>query len=98
MSARASVFHMLGHARANLGAVTCYEPGVFARAGAVVISGMLVVFIVFIAQALVRGIDLRCGCFGGDELASWWTVARDVAMLIPALLVARQPAAAAKSP
>jgi hypothetical protein len=29
MSAKASVFHMLGYARANMGAVTCYEAGAF---------------------------------------------------------------------
>ena len=65
--------------------------GVGARAGAVVVAGLLLAFIVFLAQALLRGIDLRCGCFGGDEAASWWTVARDVAMLAAALLVAWAP-------
>ena len=65
--------------------------GFGARAGAVVIAGLLVAFIAFLAQALLRGIDLRCGCFGGDEPASWWTVARDVAMLAAALLVIWKP-------
>lgn len=59
------------------------------RAGAVVIAALLAVFTGFIAQALLRGIDLRCGCFGGDEPASWWTVLRDLAMLAAALAVAR---------
>jgi uncharacterized membrane protein YphA (DoxX/SURF4 family) len=62
--------------------------GVFARPAAIAISGLLVVFIVGLTQALLRGIDLRCGCFGGDEVATWWTVVRDVAMLLPALAVA----------
>lgn len=65
--------------------------GFGSRAGAVVVAGLLLAFIVFLAQALLRGIDLRCGCFGGDEAASWWTVARDVAMLAAALLVAWAP-------
>ena len=52
-------------------------------------AALLVAFIVFLAQALLRGIDLRCGCFGGDEPASWWTVARDLAMLAAAVVVAR---------
>ena len=59
------------------------------RAAAVVIAALLAVFTGFIAQALLRGIDLRCGCFGGDEPASWWTVLRDLAMLAAALAVAR---------
>ena len=66
--------------------------GVVTRPAAAVIAGLLAVFIVFLAQALLRGIDLRCGCFGGDEPASWWTVARDVLMLAAALAVARAPA------
>ena len=55
--------------------------GIAARAAASVIAVLLVAFIVALSQALLRGIDLRCGCFGGAELASWGTVARDVAML-----------------
>jgi uncharacterized membrane protein YphA (DoxX/SURF4 family) len=62
--------------------------GVLARAGAVAISALLVVFIGGIAQALLRGIDLKCGCFGAEEAASWGTVVRDLAMLAPALAVA----------
>ena len=82
----------------EIAAGLCLMTGFGARAGAVVIAGLLVAFIVLLAQALL-------GCFGGDEPASWWTVARDVAMLAAALLViwkpevrqsaARQPAARA---
>lgn len=61
--------------------------GVFARSAAVAISGLLVVFILGLSQALLRGIDLKCGCFGGEDVATWWTVLRDVAMLLPALAV-----------
>jgi uncharacterized membrane protein YphA (DoxX/SURF4 family) len=55
--------------------------GVAVRAAASIMGLMLVAFIIALSQALLRGIDLRCGCFGGSELASWWTVARDVVML-----------------
>ena len=55
--------------------------GISVRASAAVVGLMLVAFIIALSQALLRGIDLRCGCFGGSELASWWTVARDVVML-----------------
>jgi uncharacterized membrane protein YphA (DoxX/SURF4 family) len=65
--------------------------GFMVRPAAIVLSGLLAAFIVFLSQALLRGIDLRCGCFGGDEPASWWTVARDLAMLAAALAVARRP-------
>jgi len=65
--------------------------GLWARAAALVASGMLVLFVAGLSQALLRGIDLRCGCFGGDEAADWWTVLRDVAMLVPALVVLFTP-------
>lgn len=61
--------------------------GVWARPAALAVSGMLGVFVVGIAQALARGIDLKCGCFGGEEAASWLTVVRDLAILAPALAV-----------
>jgi putative oxidoreductase len=67
--------------------------GVMERAAAAVIAALLVAFTVFLSQALLRGIDLRCGCFGGDEPASWWTVARDLVMLAAAFVVARGPSA-----
>jgi len=69
--------------------------GLLVRPAALVLAGLLAVFTAFLSQALLRGIDLRCGCFGGDEPASWWTVARDVAMLAAALAVARRPQGAA---
>jgi len=65
--------------------------GIAARPAALVLSVLLLAFIGFLAQALLRGIDLRCGCFGGDEPATWWTVARDAVMLAAALLVACKP-------
>jgi putative oxidoreductase len=66
--------------------------GVMERAAAAVIACLLVTFTAFLSQALLRGIDLRCGCFGGDEPASWWTVGRDLIMLAAALAVTRTPA------
>src|SRR5437763_10478031 len=65
--------------------------GVMERSAAALIAALLVAFTVFLSQALLRGIDLRCGCFGGDEPASWWTVVRDLLMLAAAVVVARGP-------
>ena len=66
--------------------------GVMERSAAALIAALLVAFTVFLSQALLRGIDLRCGCFGGDEPASWWTVVRDLVTLGAAIAVARGPA------
>jgi uncharacterized membrane protein YphA (DoxX/SURF4 family) len=63
--------------------------GGMVRAAAGVTAAMLAMFIAAISQALLRGIDLRCGCFGGTEMASWDTVWRDVVMLAGAAIVLR---------
>ena len=68
--------------------------GVMDRPAAAVLAVLLAAFIALLAQALLRGIDLRCGCFGGDERASWWTVVRDLVMLAAAVAVARGPSPA----
>jgi uncharacterized membrane protein YphA (DoxX/SURF4 family) len=62
--------------------------GRLARGAALAASALLLVFTAGLAQALLRGIDLRCGCFGGTENATWWTVLRDLVMLAGAALVA----------
>lgn len=61
---------------------------VWARAAALVLAGLLAVFTVGLASALARGIDLACGCFGGNDPATWWTVLRDVVLVVFALGVA----------
>lgn len=55
--------------------------GLSVRATALIVSGLLSAFTVGVAQALLRGIDLRCGCFGGADLATWATVGRDAILL-----------------
>lgn len=59
-----------------------------AEAGLLWVNGLLLVFTLGLSQALLRGIDLRCGCFGGSEEATWATVARDVVMLAAGLVAA----------
>ena len=65
--------------------------GFWVRAAALLVAALLGVFTVGLASALVRGIDLACGCFGGNAPATWWTVLRDVVMLLAALAVAAVP-------
>jgi hypothetical protein len=50
---------------------------------------MLAGFAVAMAQARVRGIDLRCGCFGAalEAKVSWLTVARSAGLAVLAALV-----------
>ena len=58
------------------------------RISAAAISAMLVVFVVALAQAGVRGLDVSCGCFGGASSASggvWEAVVRDIVLLVPSM-------------
>jgi uncharacterized membrane protein YphA (DoxX/SURF4 family) len=61
---------------------------VWARAGAWVLAGLLAVYTVGLTSAFARGIDLACGCFGGNAPATGWTVLRDVVLLALAVWVA----------
>lgn len=44
--------------------------GIYVRSNALMISGMLVVFTVLVISALLRGLDITCGCFTQDPNAS----------------------------
>jgi len=62
--------------------------GIWLRPAALAGTLLLALFAVGLSQALLRGIDLTCGCFGGNARATWLTVARDLAMLVPAAALA----------
>jgi putative oxidoreductase len=49
-------------------------------------TGLLVVFTLAVTQAVVRGINVDCGCFGGAASGpvTGWTIARDVGLLAAA--------------
>jgi putative oxidoreductase len=37
------------------------------RSGAIVTAGLMVMFVVVVAAALARGLDIECGCFGTSD-------------------------------
>ena len=79
----------------------CLLAGVAARGAALIAAGMLAVFAIAIAQTVMRGIDIDCGCFGAaaEATASWWSVARNLALLLAAGFVAlRRPKAVDDTP
>ncbi len=61
--------------------------GVRVRAAAVVAAGLLTVFTVALVSALVRGLDIHCGCFSqtAAERIGWGRVLEDLALLAAAL-------------
>jgi uncharacterized membrane protein YphA (DoxX/SURF4 family) len=51
--------------------------GVWVRANALILSGMLILFSLAILQALMRNLDISCGCFSTDPEAhkmTRWTL------------------------
>jgi uncharacterized membrane protein YphA (DoxX/SURF4 family) len=62
--------------------------GIHARSGAVLSAGLMVVFLLAIGQAVARGLDIDCGCFGTTRAAEVGIVkmAEDVGFLVLALV------------
>jgi putative oxidoreductase len=62
--------------------------GAWRSAAALLVLSMMVVFTIAVSSAWLRGIDVRCGCFGtGGGPIGPLTVARDVGLLAAAVLV-----------
>lgn len=60
--------------------------GIFWRGGAVVLGGLLLVFVIALFQAILRGIDIDCGCFGKESSpVSFWLIARNELLILCAL-------------
>jgi putative oxidoreductase len=51
-----------------------------------VVSGLCLIFVVMLGQAVLRGLDLNCGCFGA--VGRGWFERPDVALLRAGLLFA----------
>ena len=58
------------------------------RESALLVTGMLAMFIVALVQALVRGLNISCGCFGvpsvGGREEIVMALVRDVVLIVPA--------------
>lgn len=61
------------------------------RQAAVTAAALLLVFMGAMISAIVRGLDIACGCGLGDTHVSWWDVARDALLIAAALLIAWRP-------
>lgn len=58
--------------------------GIWRKSVLMILSVMLVVFIVAMSQALLRGLSLDCGCYStdtGSTQVTWWRVLEDIGML-----------------
>jgi hypothetical protein len=70
------------------GVFTLTGPGYFRRAGALILSGLLALFILLTAFNLARGVDFDCGCFGtGGGKPGLMFFLRDGALLALGLII-----------
>ncbi len=67
--------------------------GLHARGAAIVAALLLLAFAGGMVQAIARGIDLDCGCFGHyvEAQVSWWTVGRNLTLTAFAAIVTLGP-------
>ena len=65
--------------------------GIRVRTGALIIGVLNLVFMVALASAIVRGLDIDCGCFrqGGEKTTPWLALARDAVFLAMTAAVLR---------
>ena len=64
--------------------------GIWIEASALLLSGIIVVFIVLLMTAIIRGLNIQCGCFSVDaesEMVSWMRVIEDIGMLAGSLYI-----------
>ena len=93
-------YHVPPYALTNLVAITLpwiellagalLVSGIWKRASAVVITAMMVVFLIAIGQAVVRGFNINCGCFGSVDArkVGVTALAEDVVLLAMAAWLA----------
>ncbi|HEY3068696.1 MAG TPA: MauE/DoxX family redox-associated membrane protein [Gaiellaceae bacterium] len=68
--------------------------GLLVRPAAALSVALMLLFIGVQAQAWARGLSIECGCFGGlsRETVGAGSIARDVALSLPSLLLLIRPA------
>ncbi len=72
----------------ELGVGLMLVAGIWIRAAALLFSGLTIVFIAAIASALVRGLDIQCGCFSlslGSDARTWVSLWQEIALLMGCL-------------
>ncbi|WP_243370007.1 MauE/DoxX family redox-associated membrane protein [Geotalea sp. SG265] len=60
------------------------------RAASALVILLNVIFIVALATAIARGLDIDCGCFkqgGGDKTSAWQALLRDLVLFAAAIAV-----------
>jgi hypothetical protein len=79
---------MLPFVELGLGVAIIVAPRTWRNGAALALAGLSAVFTVAVAQAVGRGINVDCGCFGAQSgPVTMWTVARDVTLIAVAVAI-----------
>jgi hypothetical protein len=68
--------------------------GVWVRSNALIVNFLLIVFIIALISAIVRGLDISCGCFevgDSESQVGWMRVIEDVGLLLLSLWLMKFP-------
>jgi len=69
----------------------CLLSGLFLRESSSILAALLLIFIIALIAALVRGLDINCGCYGLDTQIGWGRILEDIGLLFMALYVSFFP-------
>lgn len=56
--------------------------GIWMVESTILIWGMLLFFNFMVASAMKRGLDIRCGCFGGDMKVGWMKLSENFGLIL----------------
>jgi len=68
--------------------------GLFVRFAGLATAFLAGTFIIGLAQAKARGLQIDCGCFGGGGVGAgvtWWDIVRDIPIVLAGLYLAVRP-------
>jgi uncharacterized membrane protein YphA (DoxX/SURF4 family) len=68
--------------------------GLIARGSALIVAGLMMIFIVALGYSLIRGLDIQCGCFSlkvQNSAPLYLDMLRDLALLAMALITMGHP-------
>jgi len=70
------------------------------RGGALIVAAMNLVFMIALGAAIVRGMDIDCGCFkqGGAKTTPWSALLRDAVFLAMTIFVLRAESKKSREP
>lgn len=80
-----------------VGLTLLLAPSLWRRSAALVCAVLMAAFTFAASAALIRGLNIDCGCFGGGSgPITWLTLVRDGVLLALCAWLIREPSAAAK--